>query len=181
MVQQIGLAYAEARKREEHEAASNTKDYSGNADNLSAQGITTNEQMAMKNIIVDNSIKAVLGEQEKQETDFFEANEYNDNPDTVLELDNEEIAQKYHAHSNVSLQQAQKRARHLAQNLKTRESSPERTPRPRQLSSRSGSSWCSSSDKSKMSLVRRRTQYGRHPLVRRGDVPQVLKCTTPAA
>ncbi|KAL3936008.1 MAG: hypothetical protein SGBAC_008579 [Bacillariaceae sp.] len=111
------------------------QDYSGNAENLSAQGIMTNEQMAMKNINFDNSIKAGLEEQEKQEADFFEANEYNDNPNTVLQVDNEEIAQQYNnAHSNVSLQQAKKRARYLAQNVKSRETSPE--ARPQQLSYR---------------------------------------------
>ncbi|CAJ1932428.1 unnamed protein product [Cylindrotheca closterium] len=183
--------YAEARERERVLRSSiSHQDYSEIAYSLSVVGIVTREQMAMKSIMVDNSIKAVLDEQEKQED---EANEYNDDPDTTSELDHEEIAQEYYLHSTVSLTQAQNRARCLAQHVKDIESQqkdeeslatppPPPPPPRRQVSSNNRSTRSSRRSppplgKNKMALVRRRTQYGR-PSV---DVPQVVKCTTPAA
>ena len=161
--------YSEARERERFvECCLQQCDHSEMGDNLIAEGIFTIEQRAINDITIDNSISAVLDEQERQEAEY----DLDENDASLFVLD--ENAQEYRVHSRVSLAQAQNRARRHAQHVRDFESQPKEvhSPPPPSRSPKP--------TKTKMSLADQPAQYGREVL-RREDAPQVVKCTTPAA
>ena len=151
---------------------------------MASEAIFTSEEIAIKNITIANSILAVLDEKDRQEAHYDLNDDAHDKP---FVLDHKEIEQEYCVHSRVSHAQAQNRARLHAMHMKKDDLQPDEeilvpppppqgndelapTPRPRSPTL----------SKTKMSLVRRRTQYGRK--VPRGEAAtEVVKCTTPAA
>lgn len=128
---------------------------------------------------IDNAICNLLDEQERQEAQGDD----DDENDVPFVLNDKEIAEEYLVHSQLSLVQAQNRARRLAQHMRDIELLPAKvTPRLRSpgQSRTPGVRPPTTLAKNNISVRRRAHYYGRQ--VNHGeDVPQVVNCTTPVA
>ncbi|CAJ1961813.1 unnamed protein product [Cylindrotheca closterium] len=116
--------YSEARKFEDalRECVSANKElYRKNTENLNAQGVLTHDQAAKKYALIDASIGAVIDEQDKQESAFYDDNSITGE---MFCQNDERIAEVYLCHSYEALQQAQSRANRHAKHVQQIASEP---------------------------------------------------------
>ena len=120
--------YAKARKFEDalrDYVSADKEHYRKNLDSLNAQGIITQEQAKKKYQLIDVSIDAVLDEQERQESDFYDANSVSGE---LFALNDEKIAEVYRCHAYEALEQAQSRASRHARHLQETQGEPGQSP-----------------------------------------------------
>lgn len=164
-----------------------------NKENLNAQGIATKRGALKKQEAIASSVKAVLEEQDEQETIFFDvkhkrmfSTKRGSKRDDLFSLNAEKIAKAYRCHSKTSLKEAQSRAlrhekhlRKLVGHPSIPETSPSLSP-GRQLKKANSfrllpkKLTINKKDESSNSLPR--------PLLSAVDAaPQTQRCTNPAA
>ncbi|CAJ1961815.1 unnamed protein product [Cylindrotheca closterium] len=100
--------YAEARKRESllrQCVSTNNELYCKSRENLNAQGIFTHEQALKRDAAIEASIMAVIKEQERQESAFYDVNKCGH-----FSINANMIAQSYRSYAKESLEKAQNRA-----------------------------------------------------------------------